>query len=206
MVDAPASRRPAFLWHEQRRHQRLEHAATPRWRNESAVVGVGALENLDAVIRAVHPDRPGLLPTPVTGIGERTPGAVVLLGWKLPFGDPNVTRDAALADDSVIAARRRTGAWRVIEGDSIDVRPVVEPEVHAVVQTASSLRQLRHAALNEPQASGQPAVVDRREDRGQRRAGRRPRGQLLARTVVVPVVELAGAPVALHPLECPDRG
>ena len=68
---------------------------------------------------------------------------------------------------------------------------VVEAEVHRLVQRSGATPQLRHRVLDDPQAHGQPAVVHRGQDRRQWRAGRRPRGELRARAVVVPVVELA---------------
>ena len=106
MVDRPAARRPLLLGHEQRRHQRLEHAAAPPRHDAEVFVPVGALEHLDAEVPGVEADRLRLRPAPVAGVGECPPGTEVLLRRQLALGDPDVARDPAFADDRVVAARR----------------------------------------------------------------------------------------------------
>ena len=141
----------------------------------------------------------------VARVRERAVAPVVGLLRHLARGDADVVGDPALADHRVVAARRRAGVGHVVEQDAVDVGPVVEAEVHRVVERPGAPRELRHAVLDDLQAGGEPAVVDRGQDRDQRRAGRRPGRQLRARAVVVPVVELAGRRVALHPLERRER-
>ena len=153
----------------------------------------------------MEPDRPGLLPAPVAGVGEAAPGAEVVPLGDLTLGDAEVAGDAALTHDGVVAARRLAGVRGVVEQDAVDLRAVVEAEVHAVEQRAGPRGQLGHPAAHQLQAGGQPAVVHRRQDRGERLAGRRPGGQLRAAAVVVPVVVLAAGRVALHALQRGDR-
>ena len=134
VIDGPAPRSPHVLGNEQGGHQRLEHAAAPSWDDAHPGVRIGAFEDVHAQVGPMDTDRLGLLPAPVAGVGERPPGPEVLLGGQLAIGDPDVARDPALADDRVVAARRDARVGCDMEGDPVDVRPVVEAEVHAVEQ------------------------------------------------------------------------
>ena len=205
VVLAPGAGSPVLLGHEQRRHQRLEHRAAPARRQPRALVLVAAVEDVHAGVVAVEARRARLLPVTVAGVGEAAPAPVVGLARQLALRRPDVVRDPALRDDGVVAAHALAGRRHVVEQDLVARRLVVEAEVHRVVQRAGACREARHAAADDLQAGREPAVVDRREDRRQRRAGRRPGLELRAGAVVVPVVVLAGRLVALHPLERRDR-
>ena len=55
VIHGPAARRPLLLRDEQRRHQRLEHAAAPARDDSEVLVWVGPLEHVDAEIRLAEP-------------------------------------------------------------------------------------------------------------------------------------------------------
>ena len=65
----------------------------------------------------------------------------------LALGDPDIARDPALADDRVIAARRLPVLGSVVEQDSVDLRPVVEAEIHAVEEGSGALPTARGPLL-----------------------------------------------------------
>ena len=153
----------------------------------------------------MKPVGPRLLEGVVAAVGERAPGPVVDAARQVALGDPDVVRDPALGDDRVVAARRLAGVGRDVEEDPVLLGPVVDAEVHRVVERVRPAGELRDGVGDDPQADGEPAVVDRGEDRRQRGAGRRPLRELRARPVVVPVEELAARVVALHALERGQR-
>ena len=125
---------------------------------------------------------------------------------QLALEDPDVAGDPALADDRVVAARRRARVRYDVERDPVSVRPVVEAEVHAFEQFCGALGHLRDGVRHDLQAGGQPAVVDGRQERAVERFTRRgPDRELRAVAVVVPVVELAALLVPLHSFERRNR-
>ena len=203
VIRAPAVRCPRLLGHEQRRHQRLEHRAAPGGHELDAVVDVGALEHVDAEVAPRGAHRLGLLPGPVARVRERAPASEVLLLRQLPAANPDVVDDAALADHGVVAAGRRGGVVGAeVEQHPVHVGPVVEAEVHRVVERPGAPGQLRNRPLDDLEAHCEPAVVHRGQDRVEVRVMLgRPVGELLAGAVVVPVVVLTRVPVALHVLE-----
>ena len=150
VVDRPAARAPLLLGDEQRGHERLEHAAAPAGDDPEVLVWIGALEDVDAEVRRAEADRLGLVPAPVAGLGERPPGPEVLLGRQLAGRDPDIARDPALAHDRVVAARRRPGARGVVEGDPVDLGPVVEAEMHAVERELRRARTARERCWRRP--------------------------------------------------------
>ena len=161
-----------------------------------AVVRVGALEDVDAEVAcACTPIGLRLLPAtsrrcPGTcASGRSTPSAAAARG------DADVVDDPALADDRVVAARRRGRVvGPVVEQHAVDVGPVVEAEVHRVVERAGAAATAAgtlFATIFRPTAS-QPLSTDDRIGWNSCVGLRRPVGELRARAVVVPVVVLAG--------------
>ncbi len=204
VVDAPAPRRPALLGHEQRRHQRLEHAAAPRRRDPRPRVRQRALVHRLAEVGARRAERLRLDPGPVAGVRERAIRAVVLARGDAALLDADVGRDPALGDGRVVAAHRLAGRGHVVEEDPVDLRPVVEAEVHRVEQRLRARAQL--AARGSPRSrrpiASQPLSTEDRIGVAGRRRARSVRQRAVAD--VVPVEVLAGV-AALHRLERPDR-
>ena len=163
VVRAPAAGSPVLLGHEQRGHQRLEHAAAPPRRHERAVVGVGAVIDLLAEVGAREADRPRLDPGPVARVGERPERAEVLALRDLALLDPDVAGDPALRDDGVVAAGFCARVGHVVEQDPVDAGPVVEAEVHRVEQR---LRRARSSgtlrAVTRSPAASQPLSTEER--------------------------------------------
>ena len=174
VVGAPAPRPPAFLGHEQRRHQRLEHAAAPRWRHAHARVRERALEDRLAEVGAGEADG---LRLDAAVVGEGAERAVVVARRQLALLDPDVARDPALGDDRVVAAGCVAAGGRVVEEDLVALGPVVEAEVHRVEQRLRARPQLRHPVGDDAEADREPAVVDRGEPRRDGVAARRGRGE-----------------------------
>ena len=136
-----------------------------------------------------------------------------MLGRQLAGGDPQVAGHPRLGvQDVVVVARHPHGALRDAAARRLlgprpaaqlaHGRVVVEAEVHRRDERVGLRAQLGHAVLDHRQAGGQPAVVDRGEEREERRPVGRPRGQARAGGRVVPVEELAARPA----LQARERG
>ena len=135
VVDRPAPRAPLLLGDEQGGHQRLEHLAAPaRARPGSPRTGRRPRTRRRRGRSRVTPS--GFvscqLQSQVSGNVRHWPKYACCRD--LALGDADVGRDPALAHDRVVAARRGAGVRRVVEQDPVDVGPVVEAEVHAVVE------------------------------------------------------------------------
>jgi hypothetical protein len=149
--------------------------------------------------------RSGLLPAPVAGVREAPPRSEVLAAWELALGDTDIARDTALAHYGVVAAWCRARVRSVVEQNAVDLWPVIETEIHVVVQRPTPPRQFRDAVAHDFETGGQPAVVHGRQYRGERFARWRPVRELLSGSDVVPVIELPARFVALHRLERAQR-
>ena len=103
VVAAPRPRAPRLLGHEQRHHQRLEHAPAPGRHDLHPAVGQRTLEDPDAVVLLPGPDRLGLRPRPVAVVvREGAERAVVVLGRDLARGDAEVRRHPRLGVERTV--------------------------------------------------------------------------------------------------------
>ena len=226
VVAAPRPRAPRLLGHEQRHHQRLEHAAAPGRHDVHAAVGQRALEDADAVVLLPRPDRLGLGPGPVAVVvGEGAERAVVVLGRDLAGRDAEVRRHPRLgveravvvagvpdvgAHAAVVAGdRRRSRAGSRPRSRRGSGRPGPRPRCSSSRSPSTSRSSSASSASDgigargEQQAGGEPGVVDAGEERLDGAAVLGPDPELLEGGRVVPVVEHARRLVAL---ELRDRG
>ena len=148
MVDAPGPRRPAGLGDEQVGHQGLEHVAAPARHDVHATVGVGALEDVDAVVGVVSAHRLLLEPVPVTAGREHPLGGEVVSRWDLAVSDTDVARDPWLGDMDVVVAGRvediRAVAEVVARDRCLRRRDIVE----TVAQQSGSARFAEYVRVN----------------------------------------------------------
>ena len=184
-----------------------------------ATVGVGALEDVDAVIGAVLADRFLLLPVPV--VREHPHGGVVGLRRDLAVSDADVGRDPRLRDKDVVVVLRVEDVRAVAEVVALDeaacrlcvpeaateqatdagtgVLVVVHAEVHLVEQRICQPGNAWLGVADDHQRSSEPAVVHAGQEGVDDAAILGPHGDDVSAGFVVPVVEHAAGLVVLQP-------
>ncbi len=148
--------------------ERLEHAASPARNDSHASIRVMPLEDIDPQVRAVLTLR-NLLLSNITRQGAMD--SEVMLGRKLTPGDADVAGDAGLgiqesknrAEAVGVGGIRSTQLARMLDRVGRVVWLIEELKVHRLGKNLGLFTQCGSGVADYEQGSGEPAVVDGRE-------------------------------------------